>query len=206
MESTIYHYQIDGKGAGELKVEKILRGAEFEKYKYIDLHLSERDKDRYFIQKGLVNNAELLNYEIDQNQNDKFLYLTNTYSVHDQIRKVGDINAIQLNPSIEFDLESKNLRSSDVLVSYPINKHDSIIYTQLVHYPIDVKLPEDKLLETKYGKYTERYVYNDNNIIVRRIFKLYEGTYNIEEYPAFFDFIEDIKKAQKQSVIILKFN
>jgi hypothetical protein len=68
---------------------------------------------------------------------------------------------------------------------------------------MDVKLPENVQLETKFGNYYEQYAKTGNMIIAHRDFQLYRGEYDIKEYPDFKSFLKSVENTQTKSNIVL---
>jgi hypothetical protein len=205
-EKSIHHYEIGSNGQGKLNIEVSAKGREFEKLRYIDVHFSASDKDDYFRNEKLIDNSELISYKISQPLSGPTISFQGSYDIFDHLRKVGDMYAIRLAPSINISLENKKSRKNDVLISYPRNQSDSIIYQcPPMLSAMDVELPKDVSISTKFGRYQERYSRAEEQIIASREFQLFQGYYDLNEYSAFYDFIESLHQTQNKSVIILKF-
>ena len=66
-----------------------------------------------------------------------------------------------------------------------------------------VDLPEKISIETPFGTYQESYKQESLQIKVTQQFELYAAEYALEIYPDFYAFINNIKKAQRKSAIVL---
>jgi len=204
VETSTYYYKLDDRGSGQLVLAQKLGGHAFELLKYVEQNYSERDKLKFYRGYEKARDSELISNSIKHKQNDYYLHHKAEYQVKNQIRKIGNMHVIQLNPSITFSFEDMQDRTKDILVSYPIYEIDSLIYECELTSAYQVKLPENFYLESRFGSFSEHYRILDNKMIVNRKFLLEEGRYGISEYPEFYAFVSAVEEAQKKSVLILK--
>jgi hypothetical protein len=203
-EQNRYDFELSENGSGTLKIKQNLSGESFEKFKYIDIYLSERDKIEILNKSLPVRGVEPLSFEIKQEDAYKAnLSIEATYQVTEQFRQVAKSMIIQPLPIFSIDIESRESRKSDIKINYPINKSDSIIYHLSFLDETQMKLPPEVELDSKFGKYEAKYLKHGQSIIATRHFQLYQGNYGIEEYPDFYDFLDSIKTTQNNSIIVL---
>ncbi|MDH5604972.1 MAG: hypothetical protein OEY51_13570, partial [Cyclobacteriaceae bacterium] len=125
-------------------------------------------------------------------------------SVTRQLRKIDEIMAFNTLPvSMELP-ERPSERKTPVRINFPVNKVDSMVYALPFDGHYTVNFPEPHTVETKYGVFSEEYIKKEDQIIVVRHFELFRGDYSLEEYPAFYNFFEEINKHLKRSIILLK--
>jgi hypothetical protein len=203
-EENTYEFHLEENGSGTLKINQNLCGEAFEKFKYIDMYLSDRDKVALVNKSFPIKNIEQLGFEIKQDDASKAnLNVIASYQVNEQFRKLGKSIVIQPFPVYLKDIEPKASRKSDIRVNYPISKSDSIIYHLSFIDGNLIKLPEEVEIDSKFGKYEAKYLKQDQSIIAIRHFQLYQGNYGLEEYPDFYDFLENVKTTQNNSIIVL---
>jgi hypothetical protein len=65
-------------------------------------------------------------------------------------------------------------------------------------------MPKDVSLQNQWGKYSISYKMNGNAINVLRISERYAGIYPAKEYTAFAKYMEDIYKADRSKVVLVK--
>lgn len=97
--------------------------------------------------------------------------------------------------------EEQHTRSLPLYLAYPIFSTDTMVY----HLPFatsQVKTPENKTLESKYGQYTLIYKREGDTLTVLRKYCLYAGYYPPDEFPSFNAFISAIKSEEKRKTII----
>lgn len=84
-------------------------------------------------------------------------------------------------------------RTLDIHMYSEISNTDTIQYTLPESFTIEV-LPENINLENKYGKYKSEIIVNARTLIYIRSIELNSGIYRPDEYTAFSDFFEEIRK------------
>ena len=205
LEFCTYNFSLDMTGNGRVKVLLDLKGPRFEEMKYIQNEFTTRDKVQILQRMLPLKNANLEEWNfINHDRDEARIELVADLSVTRQLRKIDEIMAINTLPvSMELP-ERPSDRKTPVRINFPVNKVDSMIYTLpfVGHYTVN--FPEPHKVETKYGVFSEEYIKKEDQIIVVRHFELFRGDYSLEEYPAFYNFFEEINKHLKRSIILLK--
>ncbi|AHM61938.1 hypothetical protein D770_18430 [Flammeovirgaceae bacterium 311] len=207
LEKSVQAYVLNQAGEGTLEVVQEHRGETFEYFKQLQHEISEKEQQR-IIQNGInVTNAELLQWKISQANRDLAqLQLQLSLRVNGQVRKLGSSLVLTPTNFVLPRLESTSSRKEPIRINYPVNRLDSITYHLPFASQYKTKLPEDVAIESKYGRYQEKYYQQDGQICVSRSFQLVAGNFPKEEYLAFYAFFESIKESQKKSAIVLKPN
>ncbi len=86
-----------------------------------------------------------------------------------------------------------NNRTFDIHMHSEFFNSDTIQYALPLNYTIEA-LPQDFSLENKYGKYTSEIRVSQNILVYVRHIELNSGIYSPDEYTAFSDFFEEIRK------------
>jgi transglutaminase-like putative cysteine protease len=94
-------------------------------------------------------------------------------------------------------------RRFDIGLSISQKDADTLHITVPEGYIIE-SLPKDVSLQEKWGKYSISFKVNDNKIDVLRINESYEGIYPKGDYAAFAKYMEDIYKADRSRIVLVK--
>ncbi len=84
-------------------------------------------------------------------------------------------------------------RTLDIHIYSEFLNTDTIQYTIPENFVLEV-LPENFIIENKYGNYKSEIIAKDNTLIYIRQIELNSGIYSPEEYSAFSNFFEEIRK------------
>lgn len=206
-EKSQYDFNLNNEGNGTLMVSKILGGAEFEKYKYIEEATTKKYKENQIREKIPIKYTDLQNWNISQpDPNQAELVFDASLLVRDQFRIMGECIAISLFPIYSLPFKSENEREGSVRINYPINKSDTINLNLSFVNQYQVKLPSNINLTSKYGIYKVTYSLIKKGIRVTRNFQLFANRYPLEKYSKFYSFINSIEENHRNSVIVLNPN
>lgn len=207
LEESQYSIHLNNEGNGTLKASKILRGSEFEAYKYLSVEISEKDHEDYIRKKLPIKNIDQIDWSISQPDSDQAMLLLDlSVTMENQFRMLGKSIAFSLFPIYSSPFKKHKTRTGDIRINYPIYKSDSIVIDLPFINQYQVKLPKEIAIESEYGLYEESYSLKDNKIHVTRYFKLYANDYPLEEYPEFYAFMKSINETQLKSIIVLNPN
>ncbi|MEQ8475222.1 transglutaminase domain-containing protein [Fulvivirga sp.] len=196
-------FDIDDLGNGILQIDAILRGDAFENYRYLKQQATTKTFNSQVAKDFRVKDSELLNYNVVNFDRDAFdLNLKVSLKVENQIRLLGSIRVITPYKLELPELEKPMFRKNPLLVRHPLNKEYIIKYKVNSEKSGNVELPQDILIETKFGFYKQRNSYSNGEITVAKHFQLYSGECPLKEYQEFYDFFESVNKAQKESIIL----
>jgi hypothetical protein len=96
-------------------------------------------------------------------------------------------------------------RSLPLVIPYPIFNSDTLLY----HLPKGYRLKnyaEPVSIKTKFGNYHLSCQFTDDAIYFTKSVELFSGTYPLEEYPSFIDFIHSVKDVDYRNIIIQSIN
>jgi len=204
LEQNTYTFNLNREGKGNLHVTKNLKGDAFETYQYVRFELDEKEQRRHIENDIPLTNCELQTWNFSQeNRDSSSLILNADLNIESQLRKMGNMFVLKPISKPYFKLKKPAKRKNPFRVNYPINKTDSIIYKLPDLKQFKVEMPKSVSIESEYGSYTEHFIKSNNQLIVTRSFQLQNGNYSLETYSDLYNFIEEIKKSLKKSVIIL---
>jgi hypothetical protein len=100
-------------------------------------------------------------------------------------------------------LSTEKPRKFDIRFDMSYRDVDTIHIVVPDGYTVEA-MPKDVSLQSKWGKYGISFKINGNAIDVLRIHERYAGTYPSTEYIAFAKYMEDIYKADRAKVVLIK--
>jgi len=200
-----YFFQVASNNKVKATLDLVLRGNSFEKFRHL---ISSKDKEQ---QNDEINEHHgLKGFDvgswniIDFNRDSTFLQLSISGESSSIIREIGTISVI--NPlRIELpDFESKNERELDVVFNFPINRSDKSVYDLQNFEHREIQVPEDIIIENKYGSYRAVFKKEINRLIVVEKFTIFSNNISIDNYNEIYDFIDSIYVYKKNTAILIK--
>jgi len=94
-------------------------------------------------------------------------------------------------------------RLNDVYINRGNTDDDEIIYTLPQGYRLE-HLPLFSVINKPFGKYTATMILKGNELIYKRKFQLFGGTYSKDTYQDFVDFYQAVYDADNYSVVLIK--
>ena len=92
-------------------------------------------------------------------------------------------------------------RTLPVILPYPINNIDTLIYNLPNGYELKTKL-DTVSIKSKYGNFNQVLKVMDGKLFAIKSFELYPATYTLEQYPEFYKFIKSVKDIDEKKIII----
>ena len=209
-ESNVYNLTelsiiIHKNEKGFYTLKKTGKASVFEKYSYLNLKVKE---DR--IKEELIDNTplkyfKLENWSIKKSQDDKTtIVIQSNGSLNKPFRNLGSTKVLQP-PHINIgSFKSTENRKTMLRFNKPINEELISIYNLSNFKEYNIEKPKSISLNTKFGSYVLEINQENNTIDLNEKLIINEGTYSLDEYPEFYDFINSIYKHQKKTIIVLK--
>lgn len=183
-----------------------LGGDEFEGLNYLAKNTSDQKANNY-IRKYLIpfQSFNLSNVELIKKDNSELILgFQANLNIQNMARKLPDSYAFTI-PSLDFELDERpDKRLHPIRFNYPISKKDSIIYSLNLSDIGEIKIPENFSTESKFGKYEISFAKKVDQITCQRSFFLNSGDYPLDDYQELYSFIDNIKRFESSSYIILK--
>lgn len=201
------NYNFQPKNNNEIKfnLDLVFRGKSFEKLRQF---ISEKDEDlqnneinRHHGIKGFnVDNWDIIDFHRDST----FLRLNIAGTSSSSLREIGAFQVI--NPlKIKLpNFESPHERELDVVINFPINKSDKSEYNLQNFEQKEIQVPKGICINNKYGAYSAVLQKENNVLTIVEKFTLYTNNISIENYGAFYDFIDSINSYKKKTSILIK--
>lgn len=177
------------------------RGSVYEDLFTRKQQLSQNEMDRYIRNRFNRNGLELNSYSILKSHRDSAKISISISAInHKILKQYGNETLVKVLPlEIPF-FEKTDTRTLPIQIDYPIFKIDTIHY----NIPEDLSitsLPENTMMNSSYGEYEFKVVQNGQHIQLVKSFLLNAGDYSIENYEAFYSFINDVKSVEKRTYI-----
>ncbi|WP_155181488.1 DUF3857 domain-containing protein [Fulvivirga lutimaris] len=200
---TKVNFNINDEGTGTLSIDVVLKGELFERYSYLNRHATTKDFNTQVVRDFKIKDSEVVDYKVvDYSRDDFFMNLEINLKVQNQIRTLGSLRVIKPYVIELPELEKPIFRKNDLLIRYPINEQHEIVYSLSANEKYNAELPDDILIETKYGIYKQTNTFNGTQIKINKHFKLFGGEYPQSDYEEFYNFFQSVNKAQKESIIL----
>lgn len=99
-------------------------------------------------------------------------------------------------------LEKPATRTLPVSIQLPeIIRDTTIVEFKNAYKSINNK-PQQKI-ESPYGSYNKQIAINNNQLIIVKNYQLNKGYYDLKEYAAFYEFIQSVRKADAEKIILM---
>ncbi|MGE0090390.1 MAG: DUF3857 domain-containing protein [Bacteroidales bacterium] len=200
-----YYFQVTSNNEMQTKLDLILRGKSFEKFRHSisvkdeELQINEINR-HHGIKEFNIDNWNIIDFHRDSTS--LHLHISGTSS--STLRKIGTFHVI--NPlRIELpDFENINERKLDVVINFPIYRSDKSIYDLQNFNQKEIQVPKDISIKNKYGEYHAIFQKENNKLIVVEKFILFSNNIPIDNYKNFYEFLYSINTYKKNTAIIIK--
>ena len=203
-EVANYNMELNDDGVGLGTINLTLKGSNFEKANYYFNEAPEVMKKELVEDQVKLHDYELIEWEYDQNNRDtSTLEIIVQVDVKNQYREIGDLKVIKPVMTTLPDFEKPRDRKLSVRIPYPINRNYTTTYNIISIIDYLIEIPDNVVIESEYGYYSEDYTMDGNTIKVVNNYKLYAAEIPLNIYNDFYAFIKNIEVSQKRSAIIL---
>lgn len=184
----------------KVKVYSTLCGYSYELYSFIKDDLNKNEADLFISNHILYQPHTLLDYKFKtKDRNQSKIILSADLETPNMVKKYGKNIIIQPFYWSLPNYETPENRKYDLQIDYPTHKVDKITYN-LSDLNLD-KIPKDVFIQTEFGTYSINYKQIDGKFIVNRSLIIKSGRYVLDQYPAFYKFINDVKYNEHKNII-----
>ncbi len=177
-------------------------------YDFIKNQLYEGEKEQ---RKNLLDDLDLSNFEINNikySQKKDFIPTAYEYldlKLNNYASKSGKRIFLPLNLLNKQSYIPKKVkdRKSDVDLTFAFSDYDTVRYELPEKYTVEY-LPDTNHIVSPFGEYLSFVIQNENTLEYIRINKRNEGRFPKEKYPELIKFYKDIRKADRQKVILIE--
>lgn len=201
----LFTYKINESDQVDIDVDLVLRGIEFERFRYLYYKANEEKQIKEIEKRTGINDLDIRDWTlVDFDRDSTFLKLESKGVSNSVIRKIGDWKVIHpLKIKIPIFEKPKD-RILDVRINVPRNISDTSIYYLSDLELDDVSIPDGIDIECKYGIYHVDIELKDAVVKVNEYFTLYANSISVEEYGDFYSFIDTIRSFIKNTAILIK--
>lgn len=199
-----YTSRIDVKPDGVVQMETTakLRGRVFDYLKNLNDGLPQRDKIDYIEELELVEHADIVDFTLNRLHADSsFIQLTLDSRLNNAVESIGERSLIKPLRPFYINLEKPEKRTQELRLSYPFNVSDTLIY-RLSRPILRMSGLINVQLDTPYGSYTKQVDVDGHRLIITRQISISAGTYDVDEYHDFYDFMNQCRDAELQKGIV----
>jgi hypothetical protein len=202
--SKRFDFFLKKDGSGSATAEWELRGEEFETVRHLQVNEKENDLTEAIQGDFPRNSIQLSHWNATQATRDSpALKLNLELTLNDQLRFIG--NSIVIKPLAFYDvaLEEPGSRTTPVRINYPVSQQQTLKYHLDFREDYSLTLPKDKDVRTSFGQFHVRYIKDGPVITIERTLTILAGSIAKDKYSEFYNFIQTIKEANRESAIVL---
>jgi hypothetical protein len=204
LKTSISHVQL-GTESSKADIEIKYKGNYYDRMTYY-LSLGDQDRKKFLMKNLNVQNFELLQYDHLEKRSDQAeIDLNLMLSIRQYTSQMGNRLMVPLNllSKIQNVPSQTYTRKSDIRIQRSAQLIDTLIYSLPDRYKLQF-IPEDKVIESKFGKYQIKLVKSEHELTYIRSLLLNKGVYSATEFDDFTSFFEDIESADNLKFILLK--
>lgn len=183
---------------------RISQGSQFQDKDQLPKKSKEDILQYYKSEFGNLNNLKIANnkFTIDANKPE----LTEAFEI--QAPNYAQISGNRMILTLNIYNQSVSLppryrtRNNPVQINRGFTDYDEITIQLPKGFILDAA-PENLSINEKFGSYEVQYLFKDDQIIYKRTYQLYEGTYQPNEYENFRKFIEKVSRNDNAKIALL---
>ncbi len=196
--------KIDTEGNVVVNFQSVSKGLQYDK-KYMLPKEKQEDLDEHYKEKwGYINGFTIADVKLDNNREEVVFTEELTLNINNYASPVGNdflfsANVFNQNQYIPPRIES---RKQNLYIDNGFVHTDAVEVIIPDNFEVD-GLPEDTILETKFGKYQMGFsTTSDNKLVYNRTMILNKGEYPASEYENFRDFFRSISRLDKTKILL----
>ena len=199
-------YEVSLTGSTKLTLSNICRGELFEFLNAIDGGANRNDVDKYIRQAALFDNYDVKDWKINKSgREDSKIELKVDITLNKFVKPLGKDYYFSLSSGGVPEFETPSRRKLPVLIPEPIYYIDTLIYNLPEGYGLKSQF-EPVNIESPHGFFNLSLESTGNTIIVRREFLMLDGSIELDKYPEFYSFIDEVRKSYSHKIVIKPLN
>jgi hypothetical protein len=190
-----------GSGRGELSL--LYRGEDFVDFTSMKAGSSREQIGKYLLKEIPLKSFTLGAWTLErQNRDDASIRLNASLLINGQPRSIGDSYVYDLPAADLPPFEKPAERKFPLHFPLPEAGRDTIAY--LIPEGYSLTSSADKIIETKFGSYKISGTLQDKSFVVVRYWQIHADDVSLDEYPAFYSFINSVKDSERKYKLIFK--
>ncbi len=194
-------FNLSTKKDASFNIQCSLKGEMFEMFNSFDAEMNADEKNK-IIREKVIEADEINEWKLKKfNRDTPQIELTAQCQLNQFLSGIGDEYYFCTSPIGIPSFKSTLNRMLPVELPYPIYHTDTLVY----HLPEDYILktnPEPISIKSTYGHYEIQWKVIQGQVTIIKNLTLYPGTCPIDQYPFFYNFIQQIKDKEKQKIVI----
>ena len=180
------------------------RGDKFDFLSAMDMNLNYAESEKllreYYFH---FPSFELKDWKLNQPYKDSaYVMLHANLQLDNFIKSYGNDFGFSIYPLSIENYEKPSDRKWSLSIEYPECIEDIFVYKLSLLRP--KLLPENILIDNRFGRYSLKTTVSENVITIYRKFELFQGEYSLNEYPDFYIFIQQVQKSNKLIIMLTK--
>jgi len=201
-----YRYNVDRDGSAIVTSNWDLGGDQFEQFRFLKRNQSD-EKLKETLEGMLGSNEHLEEWSISQKDRETArVQLSLKIRSTQSLRPIGTTRIVQQRYFTFPDLETPSNRKQPVEILLPFIEELVMEYDLSKLGNVLVSIPKPVQLTGEFGTYTVAFHHENSVVRVERSLRLSIGSYSLGQYPAFYQFIQSIKEADRKAVVTLEPN
>lgn len=179
------------------------RGKQFEILHQLNNSYNEKDKEKKLRDMVIENSFEPLSINIQKVDRDSAKAIL-TYSARSSevFKEYGNDLLIRVLSFAVPEMEKPADRKFPIQIDYPIYQKDELLYHIPPGFATNAVL-HNTIIDTKYGKYEINSESTTDGIVIRKSFLLKNGTYSLDEYNDFYEFMKSVYKLEGSTYLTI---
>ncbi|MCG8309973.1 MAG: DUF3857 domain-containing protein [Cytophagales bacterium] len=196
---------LDKNGSAKVSLSTKCTGLQYENYAYL-LDVGESEQKKW-----LFRNLDIPGFELDNfilSQEKKIIPEVNV-DIDVSIQRFASVSGKRLffqpnvfNKSKPISIPQKD-RQFDFVIDIPFEDFDTVRIETPQGYHLEF-IPENVSINSKFGKYESNVTANEELIIYTRMCSMEKGTFQNNEYMNYVKFMNEIAKADKLRLVLVK--
>lgn len=197
------HFQPTSNNACVANLTAVMKGRAYERFNSLQENASQHRQEQIIKDILLFNNYQVKDWSLEKHKRDEAaITLKAEVELANYLKKYGNMLVASLSPLPIPNFEKPKERQLPVQLDYPIYQVDTLIYKIPTNYIS--KAPKSTQIDNQYGTYRIDHELKDTHVLVIRSFLLHAGHYPVADYSDFYDFLQQVRLAEREQNVIFK--
>ncbi len=194
--------QVNPNGESNLELHASIRAGLFEFLKGFEKDIPESRMADIIDRTNLMQNGDINTINITRPHRDSsYVDLELNARVINMAERIGSKLLIRPVQSFTMKLDKPQKRTQSISLAYPRSRIDS------THYILNQEIAEvsgkaDIKVNSAYGTYEKQIIIKGNKLTIVRNISISSGTYEIDEYDSFYQFINEMNRYENEKLLI----
>ena len=205
-EETLVSFKLDFNlnisGNTDLALKATFKGKDYEYFNELNSELNGNEKDRIIKEYMPFDNYEVNKWELKKIHRDTArIELNASLNLSQFLKPLGNEYYFSLHSIRIPNFSIAANRTLPVILPYPVYNSDTLVYNLPIGYELKTKL-DTISIKSRFGNYKQALNLSNGKIYAVKSFELFSGTYSLEQYSEFYNFIKSIKDVDRKKIII----